>query len=203
MKVAASLFALLALAACNRPAQTTTTTVETTTTAPAAAPAAPVTPVSYPPVEPLPPGRPGALPDDRTPISEAPFTATSVQGAADVVQVYFALIGEKDYARAWKQWRDGTLSGFKTEAEFAASFGQYLEYRGLVGAPGESDGAAGSIYIDVPVQVYGRRADGRELHQLGKATLKRVNDVDGATAEQLLWRIVKLDLAPAPIDGRR
>ncbi len=39
-----------------------------------------------PPVEPPAPGEPGALPDDRTPVSEARFTAESAQGAANVLQ---------------------------------------------------------------------------------------------------------------------
>lgn len=150
---------------------------------------------AYPEVEPRPPGSPGALPDDRTPVSEAPFTPTSAQGGADVVQVYFALVEAGRYAEAWK-----LRGGSAGQTEFARSFAAYDSYHGLVGAPGPVEGAAGSLYLEVPVQIYGRWKDGREMHQGGVAVLRRVNDVPGASAEQRSWRIqaLKLKDAPAP-----
>lgn len=136
------------------------------------------------PVDPPPPGSAGGLPDDRTPLSEAPFTATSAQGAAGVVQTYYALIEEGHYADAARLWRAG--AGFDPSP--------YASYHAQVGGPGESEGAAGSIFIEVPVVIYGRRKSGAELHQSGKVTLRRVNDVPGSTAEQRLWRIERIDL---------
>ena len=60
-----------------------------------------------PPVEPAAPGTPNGLPDDRTPVSEAPFAATSAQGAANVLQTYYALIEQHRYRDAWQMWSDG------------------------------------------------------------------------------------------------
>lgn len=149
-----------------------------------------------PAVEPPAPGSPGGLPDDRTPISEAPFTPTSAQGAADVVQTYYAHIGQKAYAEAWKLWADGGRASNQTEDAFVRSFGRYAQYNAQVGAPGQIEGAAGSSYIETPVVIYGRLMSGAELHQKGAVTLRRVNDVPGSTAEQRLWRIVRIDLKP-------
>jgi hypothetical protein len=177
----------LALAACGKPASTPAQS--------SAVPAvSPPQPVAYPPVEPREPGTPGGFPDDRTPLSEAPFTPTSAQGAADVMQHYYALIGQKRYAEALRLWGPAGQSA----SAFEASFGDKLEYHGLVGSPGEIEGAAGSLFVTVPVQVYGRLRDGRELHQLGKATLRRVNDVPGSTAEQRTWHIERIDLQTYP-----
>ena len=150
---------------------------------------------AYPEVEPRPPGAPGALPDDRTPLSEAPFTPTSAQGGADVVQTYFALIEAGRYAEALK-----LRSGEAAEGALAKSFSAYDSYHGLVGAPGRIEGAAGSLHLEVPVQIYGRWKDGREVHESGVAVLRRVNDVPGASAEQRSWRIqdIRLKAAPAP-----
>jgi len=148
---------------------------------------------AYPEVEPRPPGSPGGLPDDRRPVSEAPFTTTSAQGGADVVQTYFALIESARYAEAWKLRR-----GAERESAFARSFQAYDSYHGLVGAPGRIEGTAGSLYLEVPVQIYGRRKDGREVHQDGVAVLRRINDVPGSTAEQRAWRIEELKLKDAP-----
>jgi hypothetical protein len=151
---------------------------------------------AYPAAEPKPPGSPGGLADDRTPLAEGKLAPNSAQAAANVLQTYFALLETRRFADAWRLWSDGgRASGMSAEA-FAASFDDYDSYHAQIGAPGRIEGAAGSLYVDVPVQVYARRKDGREVHRLGTATLRRVNDVPGASAEQLSWRIAALKLGP-------
>lgn len=153
----------------------------------AAAPEAPLAPAD--------PGQPGGLPDDRTPVSEAPAAAGSGQEAARLVQTYYALIEGRKYDQARLLWGENA----KLDAPaFAASFAKYREYHANVGAPGEVEGAAGSRYVSVPVQVYARMKDGRPEYQLGSVVLRRVGDVDGATPEQKKWHIYSIDLEPAP-----
>ena len=171
--------------------------------APSAAPpenaaAAPENRFAEAPLDPPEPGEPGGLPDDRTPISEAPFTATSAQGAANVVQTYHGLLEAGRYGEAWRLWSDGGRASGMSEAEFAASFGRYREYHARIGAPGEIEGAAGSLYVEVPVQVYGRLRDGRPFNMLGPMILRRVNDVPGSTAEQRRWHIAESGIRPRP-----
>lgn len=193
MKPALALAAFLA--ACG-PAVTPPAPVSAPVSAPASAPAAapPAARPVEPPVEPRPPGTPGGLPDDRTPISEAPFSPTSAQGAADVVQTYFALIGEKKYAEAWRLWARGGEASGETQADFAAGLGRYIQYAAQIGAPGPVEGAAGSLYVEVPVQIYGRMGTGEAFHRLGPVRLHRVNAVEGSTPEQRLWRIEAMTL---------
>jgi hypothetical protein len=145
------------------------------------------------------PGTPGGLPDDRTPVSEAPFTPDSAQGAANVVQTYYALLGEGKYARARSLWENGGMaSGANTDA-FAARFARYSEYHANIGAPGDVDAGAGQRYVTVPVQVYARLRQGaRPEYRIGSVTLHRTADIDGATAEQKSWHIRSIDLKPAP-----
>ena len=144
------------------------------------------------PLDPPAPGTPGGLPDDRTPISEAPFTPDSAQGAANVVQTYYALIGEGKYGEAFALTEKG---GTVTPAAFTAGFARYSEYHANVGAPGEIDAGAGQRYVTVPVQVYARlKEGGTPVYQLGSVVLHRVGDVDGATAEQRAWHIRSIDL---------
>jgi len=138
-----------------------------------------------PPVEPRAPGTPGGLPDDRTPVSEAPFTATSAQGAADVVQTYYALLETGRTTEAAKLRGDGQ----------PPDLSPYADYHAQVGAPGAIEGAAGSLYVEVPVVIYGRLRTGAELHEQGKAILRRVNDVPGSTAAQRRWRIERIELS--------
>jgi hypothetical protein len=135
-------------------------------------------------VTPPAPGTPGALPDDKTPISEAPFTSASAQGAANVVQTYYALLERRSSVEAAKYRTDGQPQNLS----------QYASLHAQVGAPGAIRAAAGSLYVDVPVVLSGRLAEGQPLRRSGKVTLKRANDTPGATPAQLDWRIDKFDV---------
>ncbi len=150
------------------------------------------------PVAPPPPGSPGGLPDDRTPISEAPFTPDSAQGAANVVQTYYALLGAKKYAEAWNLWSDGGKASGQTAQAFAASFDKYASYNAEIGAPGDIEGAAGSLYVEVPVVIYGQLKTGEAVHMKGDVRLRRVNSVPGSSDEQRRWHIAEATLKPSP-----
>lgn len=137
-----------------------------------------------PPVEPPAPGTPGGLPDDRTPISEAPFTPESAQGAANVVQTFYAHLEAGKAAEAARLMRNAQ----------PPDVSRYASYHAQVGAPGELRGAAGSLFVEVPVVIYGRLKTGQEVRQSGKAVLRRANDVPGSTPEQRQWRIERVEL---------
>lgn len=124
-----------------------------------------------------------------TPISEGNIDLKGPQGAAQVMQSYYALIEAGKYAEAYRLWSAGGRSSRMTAQEFAQSFAKYPEYHAQVGAPGPPEGAAGTIYVEVPIVIYGSGADGRAFRRSGKAVLGRANDIPGATAEQLQWRI--------------
>ncbi len=59
---------------------------------------------------------------------------------------------------------------------------------------GTMEGAAGSLYYTAPVVVTGHDRDGRPVRIEGEAVLRRVNDVDGASAEQRRWHFERLTL---------
>jgi hypothetical protein len=184
---------LLLLAACDRsPVQAPPTARNDSVEQPAP----PQNRVAEAPLNPPAPGQPGGLPDDRTPVAEGPFAETSPQGAASVLERYFALIEQRRYAEAWRLWSDEGRASGKSEADFAADLGRYREYHANIGAPGDAEGAAGSLYVEVPVQVYGRLANGEAFNATGTATLRRVNDVPGSTAEQRRWHIHAVDVMP-------
>jgi hypothetical protein len=152
------------------------------------------------------PGSPGGLPDDRTPVSEAPFAETSAQGAANVVQTYYALIEAGRYGEARRLWSGAGEASGSGEAEFAAGFAPYSEYHAQIGAPGAIEGAAGSLYVEIPVVLYGRRKEGgAEFSRKATVTLRRVNDVPGSSAEERKWHIRSIseaDPAVPPPRGR-
>lgn len=176
--------------------------LQTPSEAATSAPLPPPTPTpsaSASPLQPPAPGEPGGLPDDRTPVSEAPFTPDSAQGAANVVQTYFALIEAGKYHQAWALWSDGGKASGMSARAFADSFAKYSEYHANIGAPGRIDAGAGQRHVTVPVQAYGRLKDGdRPFNLRGDITLHRTADIDGATTAQKSWHITASALKPRP-----
>jgi hypothetical protein len=134
------------------------------------------------PLNPPAPGEPGGLPDDRTPIAEGPIDPTGPQGAGQVLQRYFAFVESGNSAEANKLWSEGAPK---------LDLSPYKEVHANIGAPGGLEGAAGSIYVDIPVQLYGRTIAGKEFSAQGSMTLRRVNDVPGSTPEQREWHIYR------------
>jgi hypothetical protein len=177
------------LAACSSPSpQPAAETENRSEPAAAGEPAPPPTPA-----EPPAPGSPGGLPDDRTPVAEAPFAPASAQAAADIVQTYYALLEAGRLAEARRLWSGAGEASGSDEAGFAARFARYVEYHAQVGAPGTIEGAAGSSYVEVPVVLHGRLKSGEGFSRKAVVTLRRVNDVPGSTAEQRRWHIARIE----------
>ena len=99
-------------------------------------------------------------------------------------------ISLKDWDAAYAYWGDhGARSGLSREAhaaQWAALTRPDLEI-----GKGTIEGAAGSSFYTVPVTVI----DGKRRIR-GEVVLRRVNDVPGATDEQLRWHIVSSTLKP-------
>lgn len=185
------LAACAVLAACNAPSgnqRTAETAATERVSVPAASASAPQS-TDPTPLSPPEPGQPGGLPDDGTPVSEAPFEASSAQGAADIVQRYFALLEAGEIADAIRLRRAGTVD----PTAFPRGFGKYQEYHARIGAPGKVEGAAGLLFVEVPVQIYGRLASGVEVNKTGAVRLKRSNDVPRTGSDQLEWRITSAE----------
>jgi hypothetical protein len=146
------------------------------------------------------PGTPGGLPDDRTPLEEpnGPIDPASAEAAGQAVQRYGGLLEQRKFAQARKMWgQDGQASGL-SESQFAAAYGKYATIHSEVGKPTGMEGAAGSSYITVPFRLYGTLKSGGSFNLVGPLTLRRVNDVPGATEAQRRWHIEKSGLKPRP-----
>jgi hypothetical protein len=143
------------------------------------------------PLAPPAPGTAGGLPDDRTPLAEpkGPIDPKSAQAAGQVMQQFGALLEQRRFAEARELWSDNGL----TDKAFAAQFADFAEMHAQVGKPGDTEGAAGSIYVNVPFQLYGRLKSGGPFSRSGVATLRRINDVPGSTEEQRRWHIERID----------
>lgn len=119
----------------------------------------------------------------------------SAQGAAQVLESYFAALGRKDHPSAWRLWADGGKASGQDEPSFAASFASLATIRAEIGDPGEAEDTAGSRFIEVPFSISGRTVSGRTFADNGTAVLRRASDEAGAPAEQQ-WRIYNMSVAP-------
>jgi hypothetical protein len=123
--------------------------------------------------------------------------ARSAAAALDVVRLYYRALAAHDYGTAYAQWdNDGAASGKSYDA-FAAGYARTRATRVAAGAPADPEGAAGSSFITVPVTVDAILDNGERQHFGGSYTLRRVNDVPGATPDQLRWHIQSASLHPA------
>lgn len=160
----------LALAACDRsdpapePPQSPPAEVAEPTAPP---PAETSTPSPEPEAEPGPALDRGALNERRDP--------------QRVLRFYAAALAARDWASAARAWGPGSGVTAKTLKE---SYDRADAPRLTVGK-GEQDGGAGSLYYEAPVTL----TFGKSAPERGTLLLRRVNDVDGATAEQLRWHI--------------
>lgn len=129
------------------------------------------------------PGAPGAVDQD----------SGSAEAAVAVIRGYYAAIDASDYARAYRYWAgEGEASG-QTFEEFRRGFAGTASVRVDVGEPGRIEGAAGSRYIRIPVEVHATTAQGTAQCFRGSYTLRRAV-VPGATEEQRRWRIYSAEL---------
>ncbi len=140
-----------------------------------------------------PPGDGTASSDDLTAPKLTPEAEKGEKGARNVLLEWGAALEHKDFARAYAQYgENGAKSGMSKQA-FADSFAKYRSI--TVAMPtGTLEGAAGSSYYTAPTTITGELKSGGSYKLQGPVVLRRVNDVPGATAEQLRWHIESADL---------
>ena len=132
------------------------------------------------------------------PNAPPPADEKSALGAARRLQEYCDAVATKRYRDAFAYWGDGGKRSGLTFEQFRASFAKYGAYDCHIGNPGGMEGAAGSSYVTIPLQVTGVLAKGGGFVLEGPVTMRRVNDVDGSTAEQRRWHIESSGLKPRP-----
>lgn len=125
-----------------------------------------------------------------------PAAEKTPAAARAVVARYYAAIEQKRYRAAYRMWGgEGQASG-RTYAAFVRGFARTAHSRVATGRPVDGEGAAGSLYLTVPVTVTATLKDGGPQRFRGRYVLRRVNDVDGATAAQLRWHLASATLRP-------
>ncbi len=135
--------------------------------------------------------------DKAAPMAGCGPSHKSMQAAAAVVRRYYSAINAHDYDAAWSQCGDNGQAGL-TRAGFEAGFAHTRKAQVTIGPLQPGDGGAGSIYQPVPVTVEATLDDGTRQRFAGEYVVRRVNDVDGASAAQLRWHIGSAQLRRLP-----
>lgn len=120
-----------------------------------------------------------------TPTAELkePGVPSESRDPREVLAAWAKAIETRDWRTVRSYWGNkGAVSGLD-EVAFSLKWSDLVAPEVEVGT-GEQEGAAGSLYYTAPVTI----TDGKRVVK-GTVTMRRVNDVDGATPEQLRWHI--------------
>jgi len=119
---------------------------------------------------------------------------TDVQAAVDVIRRYYDAIAARDYRAAYLLWSDSGARSGKSLEEFSAGFARTASVDVVIGEPSRVEGAVGSRFITIPVEIRAITTSGEQQRFSGTYTLRRAV-VDGATEEQRQWRITAAEIA--------
>ncbi|MBW8783701.1 MAG: hypothetical protein JF593_03540 [Novosphingobium sp.] len=107
-----------------------------------------------------------------------------------MAQAWAAAIERRDWPTVRAYWGNNGATSGRSPAVFAMEWAQLKAPRVTLGA-WQQEGAAGSSFATIPATVH----DGLRTIS-GTVTWTRVNDVPGATSEQLRWHIQSSTLKP-------
>ncbi|MDZ8054588.1 MAG: hypothetical protein RMX68_008385 [Aulosira sp. ZfuVER01] len=126
-----------------------------------------------------------------SPVSPTPNTADKPlkQEAVRVIRDYYSAIARHDYKQAYSAWQGDGAASQQSFEQFQQGFANTASVAVEVGEPGILEGAAGSLYINIPVTVTAVTANGTPQRFRGSYVLQRVNNVPGSTPEQRQWHI--------------
>lgn len=121
---------------------------------------------------------------------ETPGQPSASRDPGEVLASWAKAVEMRDWPTVRAYWGDhGARSGLSVKA-FAATWSSLLDPKVTIGK-GEQEGAAGSLYYTAPVRII----DGPRTVR-GQIVIRRVNDVDGASDEQLRWHIESTTIEP-------
>jgi len=116
----------------------------------------------------------------------------SDKAAVQLVQGFADLLNQRKFDQAYMLLGPAAPS----RAEFEHRFSAYQDLKVEAGAAGDQQGAAGSIYLSVPLTISGA-IGGKRQSDSATAIVRRVNDVDGSTEAQRRWHIERIDWSDA------
>lgn len=113
----------------------------------------------------------------------ADFPVLSSKDCAEVAEFYLEAISAREYGEAALVWDDPVIDAARLEAVFGA-----YEQAQVERAEPVVEGAAGSLYCTVNGTLTDAQDPTKPARE-GELVLRRVNEVPGATPDQLRWTL--------------
>lgn len=129
---------------------------------------------------------------DYTPPQLIPEAEKGEKGARNVLLAWASAMEDRAFGPAYALFGEYADRTGQSASEYADTFANYRTVTVAIG-DGTSEGAAGSIYYEVPVTLSGTTRSGGTYLREGTMTLRRVNDVPGATPAELRWHLDRLE----------
>lgn len=121
----------------------------------------------------------------------------SETGARSVLIEWARALENRQWARAWCQFGDNGGASGQIFREFERDWS--ARGRITIAVPtGKMEGAAGSSYYTAPARISILGDNGKESILMGNVILRRVNDIPGASVEELRWHIESARLTEVP-----
>lgn len=117
--------------------------------------------------------------------------------ARQVVVAYYAAIDSRDYRKAYGLWGEGGEASGQSFEHFSGGYANTESVEADVGEATDEEGAAGSRYITVPVQLRARQYNGTLRSYRGRFALRAVV-ADGASGEQRRWHLDSAEMQRLP-----
>ena len=137
-----------------------------------------------------------AVPEPAAPAVEE-INAPSPTEARQVVVDYYAAINARDYRKAYASWSDDGAASGQSFEHFSGGYANTESVVATVGEAVDEEGAAGSRYISVPVELQSRLYNGTTRTYKGRFALRAVV-ADGATAQQRRWHLSSAEMQRIP-----
>ena len=131
------------------------------------------------------------VPSSTQPTDNSAQEIDSAPPAAEaLVKRFYDLIAERRFESAAQMVATAESSQAQEHITHLQGYAQIAI--DTIGSATSGEGAAGSTYIVVPVKLNATKSDATVEPISERVTLRRVNDVPGATAQQRQWHIVSI-----------
>lgn len=131
--------------------------------------------------------------DAATPAGRADRNQATPTAARQTVIDYYDAINARDYPRAYAMWGDNGAASGQSYEHFSGGYANTRSVKASVGQPGHEEGAAGSRFIQVPLELKALQRDGSERNYRGHFALRAVM-ADGASEEQRHWHLASAEM---------
>ena len=108
-------------------------------------------------------------------------------------QRYFDLLAAGEFQQAYVMWAPSTPTREGGRDLFERSMLAYQSFDGKTMGDARTEGAAGTLYAEVPIKISGSRR-GETFTQGGTMELARCNDVPGCSDDERHWKIRAINL---------